>query len=251
MTQRRGGEFYEDDDVREAYLRHRHDGAHSPNIVMEEPAFLDALGIVAGARVLDLGCGDGTTLPLLCRAGASTYLGIDGSAAMVAEANEAFGSAVARFQHGDIEDFDATDESFDLVVSRMALHYLADLDAVIDRVRRALMPNGRFVFSVVHPTITSHDNAPSGQRTSWNVDDYFVRGRRNRSWFGSTVSWHHRTIEDHVRLLVERGFRLDVLSECEPAPSAFGDDVDELARRRRVPLMLLLAATKTSEPATS
>ena len=61
----RGSEFYEPDEVRAAYLRHRHDGIRSPNLVLEEPAFIEAVGSIAGQRVLDLGCGDGTTAALM------------------------------------------------------------------------------------------------------------------------------------------------------------------------------------------
>jgi hypothetical protein len=57
------------------------------------------------------------------------------------------------------------------------------------------------------------------------------------------VTWHHRTIETYLRALHDTGFSLDMLSECEPRPSLLADDADELTRRRRVPLMLLLAGT--------
>lgn len=80
----RGGEFYEADGVLNAYLRHRHDGVRSPNTVMEEPALIDALGSVAGCRVLDLGCGDGSTAGLILANGAASYAGLDGSAGMIA-----------------------------------------------------------------------------------------------------------------------------------------------------------------------
>jgi hypothetical protein len=55
------------------------------------------------------------------------------------------------------------------------------------------------------------------------------------------VTWYHRTVETHVRALHDAGFSLDALSECAPRPELLGDDAEELARRRRVPLMLLLA----------
>jgi SAM-dependent methyltransferase len=240
----RGGGFYEADGVREAYLRHRHDGAHSPNTVMEEPAFIGALGTVAGCRVLDLGCGDGSTAELILGRGAASYVGLDGSAGMIDEARRRVSDGRAMFVHGDIEDVEGRGGVFDVVISRMALHYVEGLDVVFDRVHRALNEGGRLVFSVVHPVITSHDNTGDGPRTSWLVDGYFDRGPRERAWFGSTVVWQHRTIEDYVRLITDQGFRLDALSECEPSAELLAADTDELARRRRVPLMLLVGATR-------
>ncbi|MCP4958146.1 MAG: class I SAM-dependent methyltransferase [Actinomycetia bacterium] len=241
----RGGEFYEVDDVRRAYLRHRHDGLRSPNTVMEEPAFLDALGSVSGCRVLDLGCGDGSTANLILSGGATSYVGVDGSGGMVETARRTAGGDRVRFVHGDIEDVDVGAGEFDVVISRMAFHYIERLDVVVERVHRALSEGGRLVFSVVHPVITGHDTSGDGPRTSWMVDGYFDRGPRERSWFGSTVVWRHRTIEDYVRVVTRHGFRLDSLSECEPRAELLLGDADELARRRRVPLMLLVGATRS------
>ena len=241
----RGGEFYETDAVRSAYLEHRHSGGHSPNTVMEEPAFLAALGSVAGQRVLDLGCGDGSTSPLLMAGGAASYLGVDGSPGMIVVANEMHGGGHVRFLEGDIEDASPGEGEFDVVISRMALHYIERLDVVLGQIRQALPVGGRLIFSVVHPVITSHDSSDGRPRTSWTVDGYFDRGARERPWFGSTVTWQHRTVEDYVSLLLNYGFRLDVLSECEPDADLLADEPDELARRRRVPLMLLLGATRS------
>lgn len=240
----RGGEFYEADGVRDAYLRHRHDGVRSPNTVMEEPAFVDTLGSVAGCRVLDLGCGDGSTAGLILAKGAASYVGLDGSAGMIDIARRGSVDDRVSFVHGDIEEFDVGDGQFDVVISRMALHYVEQLETVFEGVHRALSEGGRLVFSVVHPVITSHDNVNDGPRTAWLVDDYFDRGPRERAWFGSTVRWQHRTIEDHVRLVTDHGFRLDSLSECEPRAELLAGDADELGRRRRVPLMLLVSATR-------
>ncbi len=247
----RGGGFYEADDVRGAYLRHRHDGSRSPNTVMEEPAFVDALGPVAGCRVLDLGCGDGSTAELVLGRGAASYVGLDGSAGMIGEARRRVASDQATFVHGDIEDLDVDAGSFDVVISRMALHYVERLDAAFAAVRGALVDDGRFVFSVVHPVVTSHDTPSDGPRTSWTVDGYFDRGPRDRAWFGAAVRWQHRTVEDYVRLVLQHGFRLDTLSECEPSEVLLGDDADELARRRRVPIMLLIGATRLRPSSTA
>lgn len=125
----------------------------------------------------------------------------------------------------------------------MALHYVADLEDAVASVRRSLGPGGRFVFSVCYPVITSNEGRGHGRRADWTVDDSFVRGPRERPWFGSTVVWHHRTVEDYLRVLIDVGFRLDGVRECEPSPALLADDGAELERRRRVPLVLLVAAS--------
>lgn len=237
-----GGSFYDTGDVAARFLIHRHDPATSPNLVMEDPALWSTLGDPSGVDVLDLGCGDGNFGTQLIAAGARSYLGVDGSSAMIERATAAAGPGVA-FEHQTIEAFEPGRRQFDVVTARMSLHYLAAPSPVLAMARSALRPGGRLILSVVHPVITSHDNSPLTLRTSWTVDRYFDEGPRDRSWFGSGVTWHHRTIETWVCLVIDAGFTIDRLSECEPDPSRLIDAEAELARRRRVPLMLLLAGT--------
>lgn len=81
---------------------------------------VETLGITPGLRVLDLGCGDGTTALPAAQAGGQV-LGVDIAGNLVAAGNaraEAAGLANLRFQQGDSSDLhDLADASFDLVVS--------------------------------------------------------------------------------------------------------------------------------------
>jgi SAM-dependent methyltransferase len=240
-----GGAFYDDAEARDAYLAHRNDPL-SPNLTMEEPAFLSELGRLRGERLLDLGCGDGAFASVALDAGAGEYLGVDGSGGMVAAALERPLPDRATVIKNQIERAAFPKGSFDLVTSRMALHYIADLEAVAASVHSWLRTNGRLIFSVVHPVITSFDASGEGPRQRWIVDDYFVPGPRRRTWFGQDVVWHHRTVEQYVAVLTGAGFDLTALRECAPAPELFDGHEAELARRRRVPVVLLLAARRRS-----
>ncbi len=239
----RGGDFYDDPRVLDDYLAHRHATVQSPNLVMEEPAFLAEAGDLAGRRILDLGCGDGSFGLHAFEHGCRSYTGVDGSSMMADRARRTLADTSAEVVHRDIEDL-GLDRTFDLITSRMALHYVEDLRPAFTGVRSMLAADGRFVMSVVHPVITSHDNGNDGPRTTWTVDDYFDPGPRQRQWFGSTVTWHHRSIEDHVTALADAGLVLTGLREAAPVPELFGDAAHELARRRRVPLFLVLAARR-------
>lgn len=236
-----GGDFY-DDEVTDQFLAHRHSGTSSPNVVMEEPAVLARLGDLAGLRVLDLGCGDGAFARTVLAMGARSYLGIDGSPAMIRIARAANADQRSRFDVVSMEELDPAPDSADLVTSRMAFHYLETLDPVLRAALVALSGRGRLIFTVTHPVITSHDNRFAGPRGSWTVDDYFERGERRRTWFGKQVTWYHRTIEDYVSAVLDAGFALESISECEPSNALLADEPDELHRRRRVPLMLLITA---------
>jgi SAM-dependent methyltransferase len=241
-----GGAFYDEGELFERYRSAVRPGPWSANHVMEEPALLDALGDVRGARILDLGCGDASIGRTLLAAGCRDYLGIDASARMVEAARDALLGTSGEARHDTIERFTAPPGSFDVVISRAALHYVADVDATLSACHDCLAPGGRIVFTVVHPVITSHDARASTDepRTAWLVDDYFDEGPRELDWLGERVVWHHRTVERYVCSLQRAGFRLTALSECEPRPERFGDEHEELSRRRRIPLFLLLAGER-------
>ena len=238
-----GSEFYDVRSTRQRYLAHRHSGLASPNVVMEEPAFLAAIGSVAGSRVADLGCGDGSTARTILALGARSYLGLDGSAGMIETARKDHDRADARFTHEAIEDATFAAGEFDLVISRMALHYIEDLVPVFRMIQRALRPGGRFVFTVAHPVITSHDAGGDGPRTDWLVDHYFDRGpepgRGSARWSPGTTA--HRglprppaqlRLHDRSSLRVRAGRRTARRGSRRAPPTP--------AR----PLILLLAASR-------
>jgi hypothetical protein len=101
------------------------------------------------------------------------------------------------------------------VTSRMALHHVEHLDPVL-----AMSTCPRAGRSPRAQRRAPGDHQPrrpvAGRRTSWVVDEYFVRGPRVRPWFGGSVTWYHRTVEDHVRALAASGLVLGSLQECEP-----------------------------------
>jgi trans-aconitate methyltransferase len=92
-----------------------------------------------GERILDLGCGDGALTAKLAACGCSV-VGVDGSADQIAAAQQR--GFDARVMNGEALDFD---HEFDAVFSNAALHWMKRADAVIEGVRRALRPGGRFV----------------------------------------------------------------------------------------------------------
>jgi SAM-dependent methyltransferase len=83
-------------------------------------ALVSQLGIKKGMKVLDLGCGDGTTAVPAARLGAEV-LGVDIASNLVEAGNrraKEMGLTNCRFQEGDATDLNQLpDQSFDLVVS--------------------------------------------------------------------------------------------------------------------------------------
>ena len=83
-------------------------------------SLINGLGITKGMKILDLGCGDGTTALPAAMLGADV-LGVDIAANLVEAGNKrasAAGLTNCKFQQGDAGDLhDLKDKSFDLVVS--------------------------------------------------------------------------------------------------------------------------------------
>jgi trans-aconitate 2-methyltransferase len=106
---------------------------------------LERLPLRGDETVLDLGCGTGrVTAQLLERLPAGRVIGVDGSAAMVAEAERRLGGERATFLQSDLLAL-AVDEPADAAVSSATFHWIADHDTLFARVRAALKPGAPFV----------------------------------------------------------------------------------------------------------
>jgi SAM-dependent methyltransferase len=121
------------------------------NGALEVPALRRLLPDLAGVSVLDLGCGFGHFARYVRRAGAATVTAIDVSHRMLEEAARLTDDPKVTYLHCAIERYEPTPNAFDLAVSSLALHYVADYRGAAWRVFAALKPGGRFVFSVEHP----------------------------------------------------------------------------------------------------
>lgn len=245
-TQSAGATYFNDDRRLTDYTAHRH-RADSPNETLERPIFVEMVGDVNGLDILDLGCGDGLYGLALLAAGCNSYMGLESAQGMAEAAYTNLQGTSAQIIHGKIEDWRFPDRQFDLVVSRLALHYIADLAATFGNVYRTLKPGGRVVFSVVHPVITSSDKSRSGggKRQDWIVDNYFVPGPRSVYFMGDQVEQQHRTVEDYFGTLQQAGFFVEQLRESCPRREEFTDKA-LYERRQRIPLSLFFAGRKLS-----
>jgi SAM-dependent methyltransferase len=111
-------------------------------------ALVKDLNITTGSKVLDLGCGDGTTALPAARLGADV-LGVDIAGNLVAAGNrraEEAGLANLHFQEGDASALeDLQDGSFDLVVSIFGAMFAPRPFEVASEMARVTRPGGRIV----------------------------------------------------------------------------------------------------------
>jgi SAM-dependent methyltransferase len=111
-------------------------------------ALVAKLGITKGLRVLDLGCGDGTTALPAARLGAEV-LGVDIARNLVEAGNRRAreqGLENCRFQEGDASNLRGLDDrTFDLVVSMFGAMFAPKPFDVAREMVRVTRPGGRVV----------------------------------------------------------------------------------------------------------
>lgn len=111
-------------------------------------SFVKSLGVGKGMKVLDLGCGDGTTAIPEAELGAEV-LGVDIASNLVAAGNrraQEAGLANVRFQEGDACDLHPLeDRSFDLVVSVFGAMFAPKPFEVAKEMVRVTKHGGRIV----------------------------------------------------------------------------------------------------------
>ena len=240
----RGAAAYNDDQFFKNYITRRN-REESPNNMIEKPIFLEMIGDVKGKKVLDLGCGDAKFGVELLQKGCTSYDGVEGSENMAKESVKSLTGTVGNVHLSPMETWDFQTGSYDLVVSRLALHYLTELKEIFQETHKSLGSNGRFIFSVQHPVLTSSikSAAASSSKTDWIVDDYFNSGERVEPWIDKKVVKYHRTIEEYFQLLKQAGFMIEDIREGTPRVEEFTRE-SEYKRRMRIPLFLIFSCKK-------
>ncbi len=112
-------------------------------------AAMAALGDLAGARVLDIGCGCGaTSLELADQVGAGgSVTGVDVSTVMLARARSRAGARPnVGFLETDAQTTDLGAGVFDAAFSRFGVMFFRDPTEAFGRVREALRADGRLAF---------------------------------------------------------------------------------------------------------
>lgn len=201
----------------------------------------------AGKRVLDLGCGYGWHCIYAAEHGALKVLGTDISDKMLQVAKEKTRFQTVSYQKAAMEDLTFEPESFEVVLSSLALHYIEDYKSLVKNIARWLTPGGIFLFSVEHPVFTAYGTqdwyyGASGEILHFPVDRYFDEGEREAVFLGERVTKYHRTLTTYLETLSKEGFTLQHI--VEPMPPKSMMDIPGMKEELRRPMMLLAAAEK-------
>jgi SAM-dependent methyltransferase len=207
------------------------------NALYERPATLALLADVRGKDVLDAGCGHGWYCNWLSANGARV-VGIDRSARMAALAKAQLADR-ARILCADASDLRGVlaDSVFDLVLSSLVLHYVADLGQAFREFARLLRTGGRLVLSTHHPT---HD-AKSLMDPGYMVEEVI---EERWGWLDQNMRYYRRPLSSLTEPLAAAGFVIERM--CEPKPDEAFKQADPKGYEhlRRLPAFLFIRARK-------
>jgi SAM-dependent methyltransferase len=209
------------------------------NAYYERPATLSLLPEVKGKRVLDAGCGPGVYAEWLADHGAQV-VALDVSPKMIEFAKKRMGTRATVLQ----ADMDQPltflqDESFDIVLSALALDYVQDWAGVFREFFRVLVHPGYLVFSAGHPFADFLD---------YKAEDYFQTELVEWEWVGFgvpvRVPAYRRPLNAILNPLLEAGFTLERILEPLPTEQfkhAAPEDYEKLSKQ---PGFLCIRAAK-------
>jgi arsenite methyltransferase len=136
----------------------------SRDIVRRRRLVYEALGAGTGQDVLDVGCGPGFyTAELLDVVGdGGSLVAVDASTAMLDLARRrCAGRPNVTFHEGDATALPVDDGAFDRAVCVQVLEYVADVDAALGELHRAVRPGGRaVVWDIDWATLSTHTADP-------------------------------------------------------------------------------------------
>jgi SAM-dependent methyltransferase len=192
-------------------------------------AMLDAAQLQPGERVLDVGCGYGTSTLEAAEgvAPSGRVVGIDISAAMLEPARQRVAAAgvdnVALLQ-ADAQVHPFEPASFDVVISRFGVMFFDDPEAAFANLARALRPGGRLVFACPQDPLRSE-----WVRIAFGAAVGALGRAPDLGPAGAPGPFALANGDRLARLLTAAGFR-DVALEGVTRPVRVGHEIDQTVR---------------------
>jgi 2-polyprenyl-3-methyl-5-hydroxy-6-metoxy-1,4-benzoquinol methylase len=187
---------------------------------------------LAGARVLELGCGTGRNAAACLAAGAARYVGLDASDNMLARARQrCAGAARASFHAADLAAAATRAElergpRYDVVLICLVLEHVADVASILATAATALAPGGRLIILELHPALHAQ-----GIGANFRLGDREVR-----------LPSHAHDAAELSQALLAAQLRVMAAIDHAPSPAALARSV-KLARYRDRPVLLEIVAT--------
>jgi ubiquinone/menaquinone biosynthesis C-methylase UbiE len=184
-----------------------------PELVQEFHNIFDKAFPREPERLLDIGCGSGLYLPVLCKK-AGMIVGLDISTGMINAAQElieAKGLSNVELRVGGAEAMPFPDASFDSVLGFDVLHHVPDVHRALEEVHRVLRPGGLFVSiepNVLNPAVWFAHVLPAEERGALRYNYPWAIKRLLRKHFGAVNSRYINHVTAPNSKTVLAGIRL-------------------------------------------
>jgi SAM-dependent methyltransferase len=204
------------------------------NGLLERPALRSLVPAgLAGAVVLDAGCGSGAQAQWLLDQGAEV-IGADLSPRMIEEARRRC-QGRGRFLVADLaEPLPVEPQSLDGITSSLALHYVRDWSVPLRSFASALRPGGWAVISLDHPF---------GPRLPSQQGGYFDTELVTDTWRKADVEvsqrFWKRPLSAVAGAFADAGFVIDRIAEPQPSEEALERYPSELAGIAGIPTFIV------------
>lgn len=204
------------------------------NGLLERPALRSLVpASLAGAVVLDAGCGSGAQAQWLLDQGAEVT-GTDLSPRMIEEARRRC-QGRGRFLVADLaEPLPVEPQSLDGITSSLALHYVRDWSVPLRSFASALRPGGWTVISLDHPF---------GPRLPSQQGGYFDTELVADTWRKADVEvsqrFWRRPLSAIAGAFADAGFVIDRIAEPQPSQEALERYPSELAAIVGIPTFIV------------
>ncbi len=216
---------------------------HKPhNAYYDRPNTLKLIPGIKGKKILDAACGPGKYAEILLEQGA-TVTGFDISPNMVTLAEERNNGLGNFFVHDMSEPLQMfKDDSFDVVVCALAMHYLEDWHPTVKEFYRVLKSGGALVISIEHPFF---------EYLYFKSEHYFEVEAVNATWsgFGKPIQIHsyRRSLNECIQPLTNNGFYIDQLIEPKPVSEFEKLDPKHFKELNEFPGFIHIRAVKKSK----
>jgi cyclopropane fatty-acyl-phospholipid synthase-like methyltransferase len=210
----------------------------------EWPALKQILPDFNNKNVLDLGCGYGWHCRYAIENNARMVVGVDISVKMLEKAKSMTKEENIQYIRKSIEEIEFTENSFDIIISSLAFHYIESYNELIKKIYKWLNKNGNFIFSIEHPIFTAYGNqdwiyGEDNKILHWPIDNYFYEGKRDAMFLENTITKYHRTLTTYLNTLLKEGFKINNIIEPKP-----DENNKEMKNELRRPMMLIVGVTK-------